>query len=121
LSSFTSPLIVKIHTHKPREREMFVPFTYITNAGDSIVIPKGFFTDFASSPRLLWALVPPLGTYGKAAVVHDYLYRTPGLKYTRKESDNILREACTVLKVKPYKIAMLYWAVRLFGAYKFTK
>jgi len=115
LSTFTSPLIVKIHTLRPQEREIFVPFTYITNAGSSIVVPKGFFTNFASTPKFLWFILPPLDHYGKAAVVHDYLYRSVDVKYSRSEADLILKEACEVLKVKPWKTFTLYWGVRLFG------
>jgi len=115
MSSFTSPLIVKIHTKNPQERELYAPFTYVTNKGDKITVPKGFFTNFASVPRGLWWAMPPLDTYGKAAVIHDYLYRTPGLGYTRKEADDILKEACQVLGVSPIKINILYSAVRTFG------
>jgi len=121
MSSFTSPLIVKIHTKNPQEREIFVPFTYITNAGDTIVIPKGFFTNLASTPKALWFILPPLDHYGKAAVVHDYLYRTANVEYSRAEADLILKEACEVLKVKPWKIFTLYWGVRLFGWWSWNR
>jgi Protein of unknown function (DUF1353) len=39
-----------------------------------IVVPAGFVTDFASTPRALWSVIPPTGRYQLAAVVHDFLY-----------------------------------------------
>jgi hypothetical protein len=51
------------------------PMTYsIENTGEVIVVPAGFVTDFASTPRAIWAVLPPFGTYQKASVIHDYLY-----------------------------------------------
>jgi len=121
MSSFTSPLIVKIHVDKPQERELYVPFTYVTNKGDKITVPKGFMTNFASVPRILWPILPPLDRYGKAAVVHDYLYRTSGLNYTRKQADGIFLEACDVLKVERWKSRAMYWAIRLLGWHAWNK
>ncbi|RMG38281.1 MAG: DUF1353 domain-containing protein [Methanobacteriota archaeon] len=121
MSSFTSPLIVRIHTKKPRERELYVPFSYVTNADDKITVPKGFFTNFASTPRILWPILPPLDHYGKAAVVHDFLYRTTNHPYTRKQADDIFREACEVLGVKKWKIILMYYTLRLFGWHAWNK
>jgi len=121
MSSFTTPLIVKIHVKNPQEREIYVPFTYVTNDGRTITAPKGFFTNFASTPKFLWEFLPPLDHYGKAAVIHDYLYRTPGLGYTKAESDLILKEACENLGVKKWKIDALYYAVKLFGFHAWNK
>lgn len=44
-----------------------------------IRVPAGFVTDFASIPRAFWVVLPPTGKYGKAAVVHDYLYVMGGI------------------------------------------
>jgi len=121
VSSFTSSLIVKIHVKNPSEREIYAPFTYITNAGTAITVPVGFRTDFASIPSLLWAILPPLDHYGKAAVIHDYLYRTPALNCTKAQADSILKEACECLKVKQWKIDALYYAVKYFGFHAWNK
>jgi len=68
----------------------------------------GFVTDFASIPRPLWWLLPKWGKYGKAAVIHDYLYRhkTYDVKTSlggslrvpigRKRADQIMLEAMAV-------------------------
>ena len=45
--------------------------------------------------------------------MHDYCYWEQS--YTRKRSDEIFREAMGVLKVEPWTIFVMYWAVRLFA------
>lgn len=52
-----------------------------------ITVPAGFVTDFASIPRLFWRILPPWGSYNRAAVVHDFLYHTHYT--TRAEADLI--------------------------------
>src|SRR5688572_10892672 len=57
---------------------------------DEIRIPAGFVTDFASIPRALWWLYPPTGRWGRAAVIHDWLYRKQ--TRSRAEADAIFLE-----------------------------
>ena len=40
-----------------------------------IVVPKGFTTDGASVPRLLWPILSPLGDLRYGAIVHDFGYQ----------------------------------------------
>jgi hypothetical protein len=76
-------------------------------------VPRGFITDFASVPRILWNILPPTGQYGPAAVIHDYLYRTAAVP--RCDADWTFLEAMTRLGV-PYLVRhAMYRAVRLFG------
>ena len=82
-------------------------------SGNTINVPIGFMTDFASIPRPLWAFLPRWGKYGNAAVIHDYCYWEQSR--TRKEADDIFREAMGVLKVSPCKIRLMYYAVKWFG------
>ena len=112
-------------------------FTYESTVhGDRcLTVPADFLTDFASIPRFFWRLLPPIGIYGKAAVIHDYLYHTPGLfwltrmqlkgnpgQICRRYADDIFFEAMGVLGVGWLTRHTLYWAVRRFGgaAYKGT-
>ena len=84
-------------------------------SGNSIDVPVGFMTDFASVPRALWMILPRWGKYGNAAVIHDYCYwKQSG---SRKESDRIFHEAMEVLKVGTFTISLMYYAVRLFGCW----
>lgn len=77
MSSFTTPFKVKVHTVPLKENpfEILESFTYYSNIykGFEISIPKGYRTNFASVPRIFWPIVPPIGRYSKATVVHDYL------------------------------------------------
>jgi hypothetical protein len=82
-------------------------------SGETIDVPIGFLTDFASVPRPLWWLFPRWGKYGNAAVIHDFCYWEQ--KYSRKRADEILLEAMVVLEVGPVTRYIMYLAVWLFG------
>lgn len=118
MSSFTKPLILKfLDERKDLFRfELVEAFEYHVgglDSGDVITVPAGFRTDFASVPRVLWTIVPPVGLYGKAAVVHDYLYILQDR--TRLEADRIFLEAMEVLGVPKIQRTLMYQAVRLGG------
>lgn len=106
--------------------EVLVPFDYHIGAPDGIehvIVPKGFITDFASIPRALWSVLSPTGSYGKAAVVHDFLYKmriveAAGLQprlVERGEADSIFREAMDVLCVRRLTRWTVYSGVRMGG------
>jgi hypothetical protein len=114
MSRFHGPLTI---TANPDGRTYTVhaAFRYQSDVLDrTVVIPAGFVTDGASVPRLFWNLIPPLGKYGQAAVVHDYLYRWQA--YSRRRSDDALLEAMWVSGCARWQYAAIYLAVRLFGA-----
>ena len=79
-----------------------------------ICVPVNFETDFASTPRILWPIFPPTGTYGKAAVGHDYLYRTKGV-CSRRMADLTLLEMMIALCTPLATRVLMFEAVRLFG------
>ena len=128
MSSFTTPLSISPMPDGRRWR-LNRSFLYCIGEADStnvVVVMAGFVTDFASVPRPLWWLIPSWGKYGKAAVIHDYLYQTHAIqiKYkglytklivTRKEADDIFLEAMGVLNVAKWRKTVMYKAVRLFG------
>lgn len=114
MSSFTTPL--KLEYLDGRKWKVLEEFDYWIGeevTGELVVVPAGFITDFASIPRVFWRILPPTDTYGKAALVHDQLYKT-GVK-TRAESDKIFLEAMEVLGVPAWKRYSMYWALRAFG------
>lgn len=90
-----------------------------------VIIPAGFETDFASVPQLFWSIVPPMGKYFIAAVLHDYFYREPGSRtdvvaicdrvITREFADYIFLEEMVDLGVSWWKRKIMYKAVRMFG------
>ena len=76
--------------------------------------PAGTTTDLASTPRLLWPIMPPSGRYAAAAVIHDTLYRNRALP--RVICDAIFLAAMRDLSVKPWRRFLMWLGVRLFGA-----
>ncbi len=81
--------------------------------GSLIVVPKGFETNFASTPWFLWAIFPPRGRWSKAAVLHDWLYAQK--RISRFKADCIFRDAMRELNVPLWRRMTMYYAVRLFG------
>ena len=120
MSSFTTPLIVTPIGDGRRWR-LVEPFEYYRTGTEHLryEVPAGFVTDFASVPRLLWPILPPYGRYGKAAVLHDWLYRSALVD--RDEADFIFKEAMEILGVAQWKTRLLYWGVRIFGAKRFKQ
>ncbi len=124
MANFLSPLRLEyIDGHLWRLTE---PFEYHMGAPDGanyVAIPTGFVTDFASIPRALWPVLPPTGTYGKAAVVHDWLYQMRIIDHhphemrlcTRAEADATLNEAMIVLGVGRWTRWTIYGGVRIGG------
>ena len=113
MSSFTTPAIVEVkgsYDFKLVENFEY----YITDEqAEKITVPKGFVTDFASVPRIFWNIIPPIGRYTKACIIHDYMYDN-AIK-TKKEADLIFYQAMQVLGVPKWKRLIMYWAVRMFG------
>lgn len=66
---------------------------FTDRSGRAWIAPKGFTTDGASIPRVLWPFIgsPFTGKYRKAAVFHDAAYRTLGV--TKDEADRMFYEA----------------------------
>lgn len=114
--SFHTPLVLEyLDGHNYR---LVNTFQYDSSIGTITVLAE-FVTDFASIPKFLWNILPPTGKYGKAAVIHDYLYRTPGAA-SKEIADAIFLEAMNALGVGFWTRYTMYLAVRLFGgcAYK---
>ncbi len=101
-----------------RQFLLLMPFSYTTRAGTVIHVPAGFRTDMASVPRLIWQVIPPLGTYDKPAVIHDWLYQTGrcnGDTITRAQADDVLLEACECSGVGWAMRQSIYRGVRIGG------
>ena len=113
MSPFQTPLILEYGDG--HEWRLVQGFRYDTDllAAGAVYVPAGFETDFASIPRGLWNIFPPTGQYGKAAVIHDFLYRKSGVP--RDKADKIFLEAMEVLGVGWLTRHVIYRAVRLFG------
>jgi hypothetical protein len=82
---------------------------------DSLTVPAGFVTDFASIPQVFHSLLRQNGNYLLPAVVHDYLYWKQTC--TREQADQILWLGMIENKVPAYQRAPIYVAVRTAGGY----
>ena len=86
--------------------------------GGLLVVQPGFPTDFASVPRGLWNILPPIGRYDAAAVCHDKLYRDgafEGRAIDRGTADRVLLEAMEVYEVNRLQRWLIYAGVRAGG------
>ena len=83
------------------------PLKYQGNT-EPFVVPVDFKTDFASVPAIFQWLIPRTGRYTSAAVLHDYLWRTPS-EASLADADGIFRRAMAELKV-PFLRRWLMWA-----------
>lgn len=128
MSSFTKPL--KVENVDDTHWKLLEEFDYYIGDVDSarsVRVPAGFVTDFASIPKILWNILPPWGKYGKAAVIHDYMYTAHKVSFEdetgnvslvdieRKQADDVFLEAMKVLGVGVVTRYAMYYAVRVFG------
>lgn len=99
-------------------------FNFYIESPDSdkwVHVPKGFLTDGASVPRVVWGLIPPWGIYGQAAILHDYLCEYLSITFlgkphpiTRAQADSYFNDALIVLKVPEATRKTLYAAVSAY-------
>jgi len=76
-------------------------------------IPKGYVTDFASVPRSLWNILPPLGRHNRAALLHDWLY--DNRIGERKKADDLFLNVMLQDGVKKHTAYIMYLGVRIGG------
>jgi hypothetical protein len=94
---------------------------YLTEpGGETITVPAGYVTDFASVPKLFWTFgIDPFGKPARAALIHDFLYSYAGScktpPYTKKEADRIFYDAMGVLGVNGFKRWIMWKAVQAGG------
>ena len=118
MSAFTTPLYLEYLDG--RHYKVVQPFDFASEAAERIIrVPVGFVTDFASIPRFFWRILPPTGQYGKAAVIHDYLYNSH--ETSRETADKVFLEGMAVLGVPAVTRNIMYRAVRMFGARAYNK
>lgn len=102
-------------------------FVVETDSVGLVTVPAGETTDFNSTPRPLWPIMPPQD-YAEAAVAHDMLYTT-GVRVvvdeatgrhreepvTREQADRTHRELLEYRKCPRWKVEAMYWGLRMFG------
>ena len=96
--------------------------------GFMVTAKRGFKTDLASIPRLLWGFIASFELSLVAPIVHDLIYGSAGAvtmpdgevmpadkRFDRKEADDLFLELMTRSKVAYWKRNVAYLAVRAFG------
>lgn len=84
-----------------------------TSSVTEIVIPTRFQTDFASVPRPFRSLIPPMGRYSWATVVHDYLLR--------EGHDRDFCRRVLVLCMEELEVKLWRRTIITFGVYVYDK
>ena len=92
---------------------------YMASDGTIILIPDGTKSDGASTPACMWNIIPPFGTYWRAAFLHDYLYRCT--KIPKEQCDLIFKEAMLECCTNLIEVETIYNAVKLLGVEAFRK
>jgi hypothetical protein len=88
------------------------------NIGETVIIPEGFETDFASVPKIFWSLISTVGHYNLAALVHDYYY-TYKIKPRAFADKQFLTWMTFVSPKTKFRNILMYIMVRLFGKKRF--
>ena len=84
---------------------------------EGLFVPAGFRSDGASVPRFFWRVVFPPGDALalRAAILHDYVYRTHPEGWSRADADRLFL-AVMILDGVPVRRALMAWAgVRIGG------
>ena len=107
---------VEVREHEEDERgNVFTLLRPISSSG--ITVPAGFESDGASVPRLLWGVVFPRddrkALFG--AIVHDFIYRTHPVTWTRSDADTVFLYLLQQGGVSYVRRVRAYIGVRLFG------
>lgn len=85
----------------------------VTGTTDSVVVPAGFVTDFASIPHFFQSGMPVNDVHLGPSVVHDYLYWSQAC--TRTQADRLYFIAMTQQGVPENERNSMYRAVRTGG------
>lgn len=104
--------------------QLLSPLSYASDIVSTIItVPEGFQTDFASIPRWIpLASSQLVGRCCREACIHDLLYRCDEpVGVTRKQADDIMKEAMLV-RGKGWLTAYTVWAgVRIGGGFSYHK
>jgi hypothetical protein len=103
LAEFQSTL--KVEAIDDRHWKLLDTFIYDSDvAGERIIIPAGFVTDFASVPRIPLAYLLFGGRANAAATVHDWLYTT-GM-FLKRMCDAVFYEA---MRTSGVRLDFAWW------------
>jgi hypothetical protein len=102
-----------IDEHKDHHKLLATFSFHSAILSETIVVPMGFITDFASVPRIIGAWLLYGGKGKRAAVIHDWLYSTQYV--SRKVADAVFEEALKASGYAEWEVAGMYAGVRIGG------
>ena len=76
------------------------------------IIPRGFVTDGATVPRILWSLFPPISSYFRATLLHDYLL---SIGTNRYKADKKFKQVALQNGVTTWVVNIMYVSVVVYG------
>ena len=113
-AEFLSPL--EVSREKGLGWRLLRPFIFKSEVlKQTIFVPAGYVTDFASVPRLPLAFLLTGDHAHASAVVHDYLVEYKVVP--RKLADQVFREAMQIEKIPRWRRILMYSAVRLYTVF----
>lgn len=86
---FTDDVIhwARVYSRKGFWIRVLKPITVELSTGNVITIPAGYVYDGKSAPGRLWGLLPPVGDFDLAVLIHDYIYTERPYNMTLKQAD----------------------------------
>jgi hypothetical protein len=99
--------------------ELLQPLVYHSDLLGTIIVPKGFQTDFITMPRLPLLFDLMGDSAHQAATLHDWLYTTGNVP--RDIADEILYEAVRASGLAKWRAVLMYIPVRIFGGFYYGR
>lgn len=88
-------------------------FTFVDVDGTAHTALAGTLTNFASVPRFLWSLFPPIGKHTRASVVHDYQCQFKPMDSASVHA--LFRRMLWACELRWWNVYVFWGCVRLFG------
>ena len=86
-----------------------------------ICVPKGFITNGADIPRILWSIFPPNSPeYLSAVVIHDYMCANVR-EYGYERADEMFYRAMMDIGVSKWKAKLFYICCSIYHRFKVFK
>ncbi len=102
-----------------RRHQVVEPWVFHVDAS-AITVPPGFWTDWASIPRLARAILDRDGPWARAALAHDFLYFIT-YRDSRAVCDSVLYQGMVTDGVAMIYRNLIYYAVRIGGGFTWAE
>lgn len=95
------------------------PLLYQTGEEVVVFVPRGFVSDFASTPYIIRGFLPRDRETAMAAVLHDWLYKVGHLG--KRKADRLFREALLASGVSRTATFFFFNGVYRFGGFAWSE